>query len=479
MVVGEIAMGTDLLVIGSGPAGYVAAIRAAQLGVEVTIVEREELGGICLNHGCIPSKALISAANMVHKIPLLDKMGITAGDVSIDAKKLQEWKQGISDKLSSGVGQLCKHNGVQIVKGSAAFQSSKKVLVESEVGTQAIEFRKCIIATGSRSIEVPGFEYDDDVIIGSRQALKLEEIPENLVVIGGGYIGLELGTVYAKLGSQVTVVEMMDQLIPGQDPELVRLVARRLKQLGVQVHLKAKAKSVEKGKNGATVIVETADEELEIKTDKVLVSVGRRPNTDGLHPEKAKVELDDKGFVKIDSELQTTNSKIWAIGDVASQPMLAHKASHEGLVAAARAAGQSAGADWLTVPAVIFTDPEIATAGLSEAEAKAQGYDVLVGKFPFSALGRAMTTGETDGFVKMIADKASQVVLGVHIVGPEASNLISEAALAIEMGARLEDVALTIHPHPTLSEGLMEAAESTMGHAIHIMNPKKKDKVKA
>lgn len=479
MVVGEIAMGTEVLVIGSGPGGYVAAIRAAQLGKEVTLVEREELGGICLNHGCIPSKALITAANMVHKIPHLEEMGITTGDVKVDAGKLQEWKQGISSKLSSGVGQLCKHNGVQVMQGSAAFQSSKKVLVESENGTQAIEFKKCIIATGSRSMEVPGLEYDDDVIIGSRQALKLKEIPEKLVVIGGGYIGLELGTVYAKLGSQVTVVEMMDQLLPGQDIELVRLVARHLKKLGVEVHLNSKAKSVEKGKSGAKVIVDTPDGEHEIQTDKVLLSVGRRPNTDRLHPEEAKVELDEHGFVKVDADLQTSRPNIWAIGDVATQPMLAHKASHEGLVAAAKIAGQPAGADWLTVPAVIFTDPEIATAGLSEAEAKAQGFEVVVGKFPFAALGRAMTTGETDGFVKMIADKTSEVVLGVHIVGPEASNLISEAALAIEMGARLEDVALTIHPHPTLPEGLMEAAEAAMGQAIHIMNPKKKEKVQS
>ena len=479
MVVGEIAMGTDLLVIGGGPAGYVAAIRAAQLGKEVTLVERAELGGICLNHGCIPSKALITAANFVHKIPMWEEFGISTGEVSVDAEKLQAWKEGISEKLSSGVGKLCEHNGIQVIEGSASFQSSKKVLVESEKGTQAIEFKKCIIATGSRSIEVPGFEFDDEIVIGSRHALKLKEIPKKMIVIGGGYIGLELGTVYAKLGTEVTVVEMMDSILPGMDPELTRIVARHLKKIGVTVHTNTKAKEIKKSKTGAELTIETKDGEEKIKADKVLVSVGRRPNTDNLNPEAAKVELDEKGFVKINDQLQSTNPKIYAIGDVAGQPMLAHKASHEGLVAAALIAGQPAGADWVTVPAVIFTDPEIASAGLTEEEAKAQGYDIIVGKFPFSALGRAMTTNETDGFVKMIADKSSEVVLGIHIVGPEASNLISEAALAIEMGARLDDIALTIHPHPTLPESLMEAAEAVKGHAIHIMNPKKKEKVKS
>jgi len=479
MVVGDISMGTDVLVIGAGPGGYVAAIRAAQLGKDVTLVDKAELGGICLNHGCIPSKALITAASYYHKIPNLEDMGIKVGHISVDAEKLQEWKEGISHKLSTGVGTLCEGNGVQVVEGSASFQSKKKVLVESEHGTQSIEFKNCIIATGSSSIEVPGFEFDGDVVIGSRQALKLKEIPEKLVVIGGGYIGLELGTVYAKLGSEVTVVEMMDTILPGVDNELSRVVARHLKKLGVEVHTKAKAKELKKSGNGAQVVVETKDGDITLDADKVLVSVGRRPNTEGLQPEKAGVELDDSGFVMINDQLQSSNPKIYAIGDVAGQPMLAHKASHEGLVAAELIAGEPAGADWITVPYVIFSEPEVAGAGLTEEEAKAEGYDVVVGKFPLAALGRALTTNETDGFVKLIADKDSEVVLGVHIVGHEASNMISEAALAIEMGARLEDIALTIHPHPTMPESLMEAAEVAMGHAIHILNPKKKEKVKS
>ncbi|MBI1730352.1 dihydrolipoyl dehydrogenase [Candidatus Acetothermia bacterium] len=478
MVVGEIMVGTDLLVIGGGIGGYVAAIRASQLGKEVTLVEKAELGGICLNHGCIPSKALITAASLYHRMPRLAEMGISA-KATIDAGKLQAWKEGISEKLSTGVGQLCKSNGVQVIPGSASFTSPKKVLVENEHGTQSIEFKQCIIATGSRSIQIPGFEFDGEVVLSSRHALKLKEVPEKLVVIGGGYIGLELGTVYAKLGSKVTVVEMMDQVLPGVDPELVRVVARHLKDLGIELFLRSKAKSLEKGKSGAKVVIETPEGQKSLDATKVLVSVGRRPSVDGLNIEQVKVELDAKGFIKVDAQRRTSNPKIFAVGDVAGQPMLAHKASHEAIVAANVIAGHPAGADWLTVPAVIFTDPEIASAGLTEAEAKAQGYEPLIGRFPFTALGRAMTTGETDGFVKMIADKKSEVVLGVHIVGPEASNLISEAALAIEMGARLEDIALTIHPHPTLPESLMEAAEVALGHAIHIMTPKKREPVKA
>lgn len=473
MVVGEISMGTELLVIGGGPGGYVAAIRAAQLGVDVTLVEEEELGGICLNHGCIPSKALIYASRLYGKLHHLAEMGIEVQGVRVDPQKLQDWKEGVVGKLTSGVAQLLKGNGVQVIKGHAAFTSPKKVIVESGQGTQAIEFKSCIIATGSRSIELAGLEFDGEVVLSSRHALKLREIPQELLVIGGGYIGLELGTVYAQLGSRVTVVEMLDQLLPGTDIELVQVVEKRLKLLGVEVHLKAKAKELRRGKDGAQLVVESPEGELKLEAERVLVSVGRRPNIEGLDLERAGVELGEGGFIKVDEGLHTSNPNIYAIGDVARQPMLAHKASHEGLAVAATVAGKPMGADWLAVPAVIFTDPEIAYVGLSEQQAEEEGYEVTVGKFPFAALGRAVTTGETEGFVKIIADRETQLVLGVEIVGPEASNLISEAALAIEMGARLEDIALTIHPHPTLPESLMEAAEAAMGKAIHILSPKK------
>ena len=473
MVVGEIAMGTQLLVIGGGPGGYVAALRAAQLGVETTLVEREEVGGICLNHGCIPSKALIHGATLAHKIPQLAELGIETKGLRVDAKKLQAWKQKVVKKLTSGVEQLLRANGVQILKGTAVFQSPQKVLVESEHGTQAVEFKHCILATGSRSIELPGFEFDGEVVLGSRHALQLAEIPEKLVVIGGGYIGLELGTVFAELGSKVTVVELMDQLLPGTDPELVRVVERRLKALGVEVYTQSKATGLKRGRSGAKLTVETPKGEISLEADKVLVSVGRKPNTQGLSLERAKIERDERGFVKIDGQLRTTNPRVWAIGDVAGPPMLAHKASHEGLVAAEIIAGKPAGPDWQAVPAVIFTDPEIAYVGLTEREAKEQGYEVITGKFPFTALGRALTMGETDGFVKVVADAQTHVVLGVQIVGPEASTLIGEATLAVEMGARLEDLALTVHAHPTLPEALMEAAEVALGQPIHVLLPKR------
>ena len=475
MVVGEIATGTEVLVIGAGPGGYVAAIRAAQLSKEVTLVEKDELGGICLNHGCIPSKALIYAANFVHKLKHLDEMGITVSGVKVDVEKLQSWKQNsVVNKLTSGIAQLCKGHGIEVIKGRAVFTSPKKVSIESEHGTQAIEFKKAIIATGSRSVELPGFEFDGEMILSSRHALKLKKAPQRLLIIGGGYIGLELGTFYAKLGSQVTVIEMMSQLLPGNDLELVRVVERKLKQMGIEIYLNSKAKAINKGKDGAKVIVDAQGKEMKLEADKVLVSVGRRPNHQGLGLEKAGVELDGKGFIKIDGNLRTTNPNIHAIGDVAGPPLLAHKATHEGIVAAEIMAGLPSAPDWRAVPAVIFTDPEIATVGLTEKEAQQNGYKPIIGRFPFAASGRALTTGETDGFVKIIADESTQQILGVHIVGPEASNLISEAALAIEMGATLEDIALTIHPHPTLPESLMEAAGAAMGKAIHILSPRKK-----
>lgn len=482
MVVGEIATGTEVLVIGAGPGGYVAAIRAAQLDKEVTLVEKDELGGICLNHGCIPSKALIYAANLVHKMRQgrnLNEMGITVSSVKVDVEKLQSWKQNsVVNKLTSGIAQLCKGHGIEVIKGRAVFTSPKKVSIESEHGAQAIEFKKAIIATGSRSVELAGIEFDGEMVLSSRHALKLKKAPERFLIIGGGYIGLELGTVYAKLGSRVTVIEMMSQLLPGNDLELVRVVERKLKQLGVEVYLNAKAKALVKGKDGAQVIIDSQGKEMKLEADKVLVSVGRRPNHQGLSLEKAGVELDSKGFIKIDGNLRTTNPNVYAIGDVAGPPLLAHKATHEGIVAAEIIASLPSAPDWHAVPAVIFTDPEIATVGLTEKEAQEQGYKPIVGKFPFAALGRALTTGETDGFVKIIADESTQQILGVHIVGPEASNLISEAALAIEMGATLEDIALTIHPHPTLPESLMEAAEAAMGKAIHILSPRKKEAVR-
>jgi len=475
MVVGDIAMGTEVLVIGSGPGGYVAAIRAAQLGKDVTLVEKEAtLGGICLNHGCIPSKALIHASSLYDHIQHAQLYGIQVKEATIDVAALQGWKSGVVDKLTGGVAQLCQRNGVELMTGKATFTGDKQVRVEGEHGVTTINFKDAIVATGSHPIEVPQFEFDGKRVIGSRQALALDKAPKSMLVVGGGYIGLELSTVYAKLGTKVTVVEMLDTLLAGVEADLVRPVAKRLKALGVEVYTGARATSLKKTKTSSTVTVETKDGEKSFKVEKVLVSVGRRPNTGDLGLEAAGVTLDERGFVAVNEQLLTSNPHVYAIGDVAGQPMLAHKASHEGMVAAEVIAGLPSAADFQAIPAVIFTDPEIATVGLSEAQAKEAGYTPVVGKFPFPALGRALTTGSPDGFVRLVSDDKTQLVLGAQIVGHEVSNLISEVALAIELAATSEDLALTVHPHPTLSEGVMEAAEVVLGQAIHIITPKKK-----
>jgi len=472
MVVGEVATETEVLVIGGGPGGYVAAIRAAQLGKDVTLVERDRLGGVCLNVGCIPSKALIDAAKSYHRLATREaERGIEVEGLRLNFSRLQEWKQSVVRRLTSGVEQLLKGNGVTVVRGKATFTGPHQVLVENPGGgNEVYRFKHCILATGSRPVELPGFAFDGERVLDSSDALALDELPARLVVIGGGYIGLELGTAFAKLGSEVTVLELTEQLLPGTDPELVQVVARRLRQLGVKVHTRARALGWEEAPDGAvTVRFEQDGREQAVTADRILVSVGRRPNTDGIGLELAGVEVDEGGRVQVDERLRTRQPHIYAIGDIAPGPMLAHKASKEGIVAAEVIAGLPAAADYVAVPAPIFTDPEIATVGLTEEQAREQGYDPVVGRFPYAANGRALTLGERDGFVKIVADRESRVVLGVGIVGPEASDLIAEAALAIEMGATVEDLALTIHAHPTLSEAVMEAAEASLGHAIHVL----------
>ena len=481
MVVGEVATETEVLVIGGGPGGYVAAIRAAQLGKDVTLVEKDRLGGVCLNVGCIPSKALIDAAKTYHRLAREADRGIVVEGARLDFSRLQGWKQSVVQRLTGGVEQLLKGNGVAVVKGRATFTGPNQVLVENPGGgNEVYRFKHCILATGSRPVELPGFAFDGVRILDSTDLLSLDHLPLRLVVIGGGYIGLELGTALAKLGSEVTVLELADQLLPGTDPELVQVVARRLRQLGVKVHTGVRVLRWEEepGGEGVRVVYRpeprgegagSSGDEQAVAADAVLVSVGRRPNTDGLGLELAGVELDERGRVKVDGQLRTSQRHIFAIGDIVPGPMLAHKASREGIVAAEVIAGLPAAADYVAVPAPIFTDPEIATVGLTEEQARQQGYDPVVGRFPYTANGRALTLGERDGFVKLVADRESKVVLGAGIVGPEASDLIAELALAIEMGATLEDLALTIHAHPTLSEAVMEAAEAGLGHAIHVL----------
>lgn len=463
----------DTCVIGAGPGGYVAAIRAAQMGQKVAVVEREYLGGVCLNVGCIPSKAMITAGHFLHRAQHdAAEMGLEiSGPIKVNMKKLKSWKQSVSDKMAGGVSQLLKGNGVAVIMGEANFKSAQELQVKSKSGIETITAKNFIVATGSRPIEIPGFQIDENNILSSTGALNLEEVPKKLIVIGGGYIGLEIGSYMAKLGAEVTVLEAAPGLLTGlADSECVQVVARKLKKNGVTVHLNAKAKSYNKKGKELEVVVEMDGRQQKLMADKILLTVGRRPNGDQLNLKGIGVAVDDKGFVKVNAQRRTNIPHIFAIGDVACQPMLAHKASHEGVMVAEIIGGVNRAYDAKTVPSVIFVDPEIASAGMTEEECKARGHkDLKIGKFPFAANGRAVSMMETDGFVKIIADAKTHVVLGVHIVGPEASNLISEAALAIEMGATVEDLALTIHPHPTLGETMMEAAEATLGHAIHII----------
>ena len=463
----------DVVVIGSGPGGYVAAIRAGQLGLKTAIIEREALGGVCLNVGCIPSKAMITATHLLHKAQHNFKdMGINIkGSIDVDMKKLVTWKQSVCDKMSGGVNILLKGNAVTIFKGEAEFKNSKELTVKSSTGTETLQAKHFIVATGSRPIEIPGFKYDEKDIVSSTGALAFDEIPKRVAVIGGGYIGLEISSYLRKLGTEVTVIEAQTSLLAGVvDPDCAAVVVRKLEKSGVKIIYGAKAKGQKKVKDGYEVTYEVNGKDEVVKCDKVLITVGRRPNGDQANLKGAGIAVDERGFVKVDAQRRTNVPHIFAIGDICGQPMLAHKASHEGVLVAEVISGANRVYDAKTVPAVVFTDPEIASAGMTEAEAKAKGFnDLLIGKFPFGANGRAVSMMETEGFVKMIADKKTHVLLGVHIVGPEASNLISEAVLAIEMGARMEDLALSIHPHPTLGEAMMEAAEATLGHAIHII----------
>lgn len=463
----------DVVVIGSGPGGYVSAIRASQLGFKTAIIEREALGGVCLNIGCIPSKAMITATHLLHKAQHdFKKMGLNInGGIDVDMKKLVSWKQSVCDKMSGGVQQLLKGNTVTIINGQAEFKNSKELIVKSSAGTSSLSAQYFIVATGSRPIEIPGFPFDEKNICSSTGALAFDEIPKRVVVIGGGYIGLEISCYLRKLGTEVTIIEANTSLLMGVvDPECAQVVTRKTEKSGILIKYGAKAKNQKKTKEGFEITAEINGQNEVFKADKVLVTVGRRPNGDQTNLAAAGIQMDERGFVKVDAQRRTNIPHIFAIGDICGQPMLAHKASYEGVLVAEVLAGHNRVYDAKTVPAVVFTDPEIASAGMTEAECKAKGYnDLLISKFPFAANGRAVSMSETEGFVKMIADKKTHILLGVHIVGPEASNLISEAVLAIEMGARLEDLALSIHPHPTLGETMMEAAEATLGHAIHII----------
>jgi len=463
----------DVVVLGAGPAGYVCAIRLAQLGKKVTVIDRAEVGGVCLNRGCIPSKALIYAGGLYEKISHGSEIGIEVEGAKINLPKLMKWKESVVQKLTGGVASLLKANGCQFIAGDAKFTGPKILEVKTASGIQQVTFNQIVIATGSRPAALPGFEVDQKQILDSTGALSLQKLPKSMLCIGGGYIGLELGMFYAKVGVKVTVVEAGPGLLGGVDPDLTKVVAKKLEKLGVPVLLKTQVKGCKKSAQGIEVtLVPPGGPEAKHEFEVALVTIGRTPNSENLGLEKAGLKTDSKGFLAVDAQRRTAVPHVYAIGDIAGQPLLAHKGSKEGIIAAEAMAGMKVAYDVVAMPAVIFTDPEIATVGMTEAEAKAKDLDIRVGIFPFAANGRALSVSESDGFVKMIGDGKTGRLLGVHIVGVEASNLISEAALAIEMGANVEDLALTVHPHPTLPETLMEAAEATLGHAIHIFQRK-------
>jgi dihydrolipoamide dehydrogenase len=466
----EDAIRVEALVIGAGPGGYVAGIRLGQLKKKALVVERDKPGGICLNVGCIPSKALINASKYYDKFRHGADIGILADNIRLDMAKLQSWKSEVVGKLTSGVRQLLKANGCDYRTGVARLISRNTVELMEKDGKITIQADNIVLATGSRPIEIPGFAFDGRFIVDSTGALDFAAVPERLLVVGGGYIGIEIGTLYAKLGSKVTVVEALPAILPGTDPELAQVVARKLKKLGVEVMTGAKAKSwTEKAGKAAVTLELAGGQETTLEVDKVLVSVGRRPNSEGLGLEEVGVKI-ERGFVPTDKRMRTNVPGIYAIGDLAGQPMLAHKASHEAEVVAEVIAGHKAEMDVRAIPAVIFSDPEISSAGITAEEAEKKGHKVKVGKFPFAALGRAIANADTEGFVKVVIDAESHEVLGIHVVGNGASDIIAEAALAIEMGALADDLSLTIHAHPTLPEAIMEAAKASLGEAIHIQN---------
>jgi dihydrolipoamide dehydrogenase len=463
----------DAIVVGGGPGGYVCSIRLGQLKQKVVCIEKEEVGGVCLNWGCVPSKALIAASHTYEKMHHSDIMGLSIeGTVKLDVPKMQAWKNGIVKKLTGGVRGLLRGNGAELMIGTARITSANTVVVTMADGTtETLEAKNIVIATGSTTIEIPTFKFDGTQIIGAKEGVSLTSVPKRLVVIGGGVIGLELGGVYQRLGAELTVVEATPGLLPGVDPDLTAVVEKKMTKHGAKFMKNTKALGYDKNADGSvTVRVDVGDGKVEtLVCDVVLVAVGMRPNSAGLGLEEIGVKT-ERGFVPTDVRGRTNIPNIYAIGDVSGHPMLAHKASKEGEVVAEVIAGHRAAKDWVAIPGAIFTDPEVAVAGLTETDARAKGMDIQVGKFPFAALGRAMAVNDTDGFFKVISDAKTHEVLGVHIVGPSATDLISEGVLALEMHAFLEDLGLAIHPHPTLGEGLMEAAMNGLGHAVHILN---------
>ncbi len=468
----------EIVVIGSGPGGYAAAFRASDLGKKTILIDRDpELGGVCLNRGCIPSKALLHIAKVIEDAKQLESMGVVYKNPTINMKQIQDHKNKIVSQLNTGIAQMARARKVHTLQGTATFKSKTTLAVESNKGNIDVSFDKCIIAAGSRSGFIPGIPRDHPSLLTSRTALNLEEVPEKLLVIGGGVIGLELGQVYAALGSSVSVVEFFNELLPGVDKDLVKPLHRKLKKQFSSIQLSAKVTKIDAAKNDLlNVTIENENgKEANVETfNKVLVSVGRKPNTDLLNLEVANIKVNKQKFIEVDSYQQTSTKNIFAIGDITGNPMLAHKATHEGKVAAEVASGHSAVFDAYAIPSVVYTEPEVAWAGLTEREAKAKDIPYEKGEFPWSASGRAIAIGSNQGKTKILFDPETKKTLGIGIVGSGAGDIISEGILAIEMGADAEDIGLTIHPHPTLGETVAAAAESYSGTITDLYIPKKK-----
>lgn len=474
MVMGEMTQDADLLIIGGGPGGYAAAFRAADLGLDVTVVdEGARLGGVCLHRGCIPSKALLHLSELLYDARHAEPMGVSFGDPEIDIDGVRDFKNGVVDRLADGLMRLADKRGVQVLQARAEFEDRETVrLSGSEIAR--IRFEHAIIATGSTPIALPGTEFEaGSRIMDSTAALTLPDVPERLLVVGGGYVGLELGSVYAILGSEVTVVEMLDRLIPRADSDLARPLIRRIDEIFAQSYTETKVAEMEEDDDGVTVTFEGEVEATE-RFDRVLVAVGRRPNSKGLGLENTAVEVDEHGFIRVDEQQRTADERIFAIGDVVGGMMLAHKAMREGKVAAEVIAGEPAAFDVYAIPAVVYTDPQLAWAGLTENQAREEERDIKVARFPWSASGRALTMDAPEGMTKVLIDPETERVLGFGIVGREAGEMIAEGVLAIEMGALAEDLALTVHAHPTLSETEGEVAEVFLGSPTHLMPPKHK-----
>ncbi len=466
----------ELVVLGSGPGGYTAAFRAADLGLKVVLVERyPSLGGVCLNVGCIPSKALLHAAKIIAEADDMAKHGISFGKPEIDLDGLRGWKDGVVKKLTGGLQGLSKARKVQVVTGRGTFTGPNSLKVEGPDGTKTVSFDQAVIAAGSEPVKLPFIPHDDPRVIDSTGALELDGIPKRMLVIGGGIIGLEMATVYEAMGTKITVVELMDQIIPGADPDIVKPLHKRIAPRYEAIHLKSKVTAVEAMESGLKVKIEGPDgNSFDDVYDKVLVAVGRRPNGKGLGLETTGVKVDERGFVPVDDQQRTNVRHIFAIGDIVGQPMLAHKAVHEGKVAAEVAAGSNRVFDARVIPSVAYTDPEVAWAGMTEIEAKEKGIKVGKGVFPWAASGRSLALGRDEGITKLLFDHETDRVIGAGIVGPNAGDLIAEVALAIEMGADATDLGHTIHPHPTLSETVNFAAEMFEGTITDLMPPKKK-----